>query len=484
MFKRINGSFRNNAQYTNNNIMKKAFFSLAFAGGLSLGIGSASAEEKLETVYHVYLDGDLAGTVDSQQLIDDLSKQKIDEAKKNYKDYQLTVEEIEIIPEQMFRPVSNNDETLNKLNAELDVVAVAASIKVDDKNVAYFKNKEEAENVLNKFKGKYVSEEVLKQLDTLKESTVPLQPIKENESRILDVSFSNKVSVTEEKVSPDKLITAEEGIKLLEKGTLEEKKHKVNDTDVLSEVAADYKLSLEDLLALNPSLKDEDVIKPGEELNVKEYKPFTNVLVKEEVSKKEAIAYETEVIEDSSMFKGDKKTKQEGKDGQKLLNYIVFKENGNEVKRETTKDETLTEPVKEIIVKGTKIVPSRGNGSLAWPAVGGYVSSKLGTRWGKMHKGIDIARPSDRTIKAADNGKIISAGNSGAYGNKVEIDHGNGMVTAYAHLDSISVSVGQTVSQGQKIGVMGSTGRSTGVHLHFEVYQNGKLKNPLDYVKN
>jgi murein DD-endopeptidase MepM/ murein hydrolase activator NlpD len=463
--------------------MKKAFFSLATACGMSFGIGSASAEENLETVYHVYLDGDLAGTVDSQQLIDDLSKQKIDEAKKNYKDYQLTVEEIEIIPEQMFRPVSNNDETLNKLNAELDVVAVAASIKVDDKNVAYFKNKEEAESVLNKFKGKYVSEEVLKQLDAIKKSTVPLQPIKENQSRILDVSLSDKVSVTEEKVSPDKLITAEEGLKLLEKGTLEEKKHKVNDTDVLSKVAAEYNLTLEDLLAMNPSLKDEDVIKPGDELNVKEYKPFTNVLVKEEVSKKEAIAYETEVIEDSSMFKGDKKTKQEGKDGQKLLNYIVFKENGNEVKRETTKDETLTEPVKEIIVKGTKVVPSRGNGSLAWPAVGGYVSSKLGTRWGKMHKGIDIARPSDRTIKAADNGKIVSAGNSGAYGNKVEIDHGNGMITAYAHLDSISVSVGQTVSQGQKIGVMGSTGRSTGVHLHFEVYQNGKLKNPLDYVK-
>ncbi|MGG4489339.1 peptidoglycan DD-metalloendopeptidase family protein [Metabacillus idriensis] len=483
MFKRINGFVGNNVHYTKNSIMKKAFFSLGFAGALSFGIGSASAEEKLETVYHVYLDGERIGTVDSQQLIDDLSKQKVEEAKKNYKDYQLTVEEIEMIPEQMFRPVSNNEETVNKLHAEMDVVAEAASIKVDDHNVAYFKNKEEAERVLNQFKSKYVSEDVLKQLDTMKESTVPLQPIKENQSRILDVSFSDKVSVSEGKISPDKLITAEEGLELLEKGTLKEKKHKVDGADVLSTVAAEYKLTVEDLLALNPSLEDEDVIKPGDELNVKEYKPFTNVLVKEEVSKKEAIAYETEVIEDSSMFKGDKKTKQEGKDGQKLLNYIVYKENGNEVKRDTTKDETLTEPVKEIIVKGTKVVPSRGNGSLAWPAVGGTVTSKLGTRWGKMHKGIDIAGVSDRTIKAADNGKIVYASNSGAYGNKVEIDHGNGMKTVYAHLNSISVSVGQTVSQGQKIGVMGSTGRSTGVHLHFEVYQNGSLKNPLNYLK-
>lgn len=484
MFKRINGLIGNNVQHTKNKIMKKAFFSLAFAGTLSLGFGSAaSAEESLETVYHVYLDGERVGTVDSQQLIDNLSKKKIEEAKKTYKDYQLTVEEIELIPEQMFRPVSNNEETLNKLNADLQVVAEAASIKIDDKTIASFKNKEEAETALNKFKGKYVSEDDLKHLETLKHTSVPLQPIKENESRILDVSFTDKVSVSEEKVAPEKLISAEDGLKLLEKGTLEEKKHEVKETDVLGKVASEYKLTLDDLLALNPGIKEDDVIKPGDELNVKEYKPFTNVLVKEEVSKKEAIAYETEVIEDASMFKGDKKTKQEGKDGQKLLNYMVYKENGNEVKRDTTKDETLTEPVKEIIVKGTKVVPSRGNGSLTWPAVDGYVSSKLGTRWGKMHKGIDIARPSDRTIKAADNGKIVSAGNSGAYGNKIEIDHGNGMKTVYAHLDSISVSVGQTVSQGQKIGVMGSTGRSTGVHLHFEVYENGNLKNPLDYLK-
>ena len=120
---------------------------------------------------------------------------------------------------------------------------------------------------------------------------------------------------------------------------------------------------------------------------------------------------------------------------------------------------------------------------MAWPTVGGYISSHQGYRWGRFHKGIDIARPSNRTIKAADNGTVTFAGWDGAYGNKVVINHNNGMRTVYAHLASINVSVGQTVEKGRKIGVMGSTGNSTGVHLHFEVYKNGSLKNPLNYLK-
>src|SRR5699024_10251340 len=105
-------------------------------------------------------------------------------------------------------------------------------------------------------------------------------------------------------------------------------------------------------------------------------------------------------------------------------------------------------------------------------------------RWGRTHKGIDIARPSNRAILAADHGVVTSAGyNSGGYGNKIVINHNNGMKTIYAHLDSISVKSGQKVEKGMEIGVMGSTGRSTGIHLHFEVYKNGKLKNPMSYLK-
>ena len=128
-------------------------------------------------------------------------------------------------------------------------------------------------------------------------------------------------------------------------------------------------------------------------------------------------------------------------------------------------------------------MPSRGTGTFAWPAVGGYVSSKMGARWGRVHQGIDIARPSSRTILAADNGVVTKAGKHSTYGNRIVIKHNNGYETLYAHLSSIDVSVGQTVPQGTKIGVMGSTGRSTGIHLHFEVFKNGTNIDPMSVLK-
>ena len=107
----------------------------------------------------------------------------------------------------------------------------------------------------------------------------------------------------------------------------------------------------------------------------------------------------------------------------------------------------------------------------------------MGYRWGRFHKGIDIARPNNLTIKAADNGVVIFAGWDGDFGNKIEIDHRNGFHTIYGHMSSLKVHVGQTVKKGQAIGIMGQAGDATGVHLHFEVHQNGVLKNPLSYLK-
>src|SRR5690606_7644327 len=109
---------------------------------------------------------------------------------------------------------------------------------------------------------------------------------------------------------------------------------------------------------------------------------------------------------------------------------------------------------------------SRGSGKLIWPARG-RLTSRYGRRWGRLHKGIDIANSRGTPVYAADSGKVISTGYNGGYGNLVKIDHGGGMVTYYAHLSKIVVSSGSSVSKGQLIGYMGSTGRSTGPHLHF-----------------
>ena len=116
-----------------------------------------------------------------------------------------------------------------------------------------------------------------------------------------------------------------------------------------------------------------------------------------------------------------------------------------------------------------------------WP-VPGPVTSPYGMRWGRMHEGIDIAAPMGAPVRAAAAGQVIYAGWMGGYGNLVVIDHGGGLATAYAHLSSIAVSLGQAVSQGDLVGAVGSTGHSFGPHLHFEVRVNGAAVDPLGYL--
>jgi murein DD-endopeptidase MepM/ murein hydrolase activator NlpD len=118
---------------------------------------------------------------------------------------------------------------------------------------------------------------------------------------------------------------------------------------------------------------------------------------------------------------------------------------------------------------------------LSWP-VSGVITSGFGYRWGSLHPGIDIAAPIGTPVHAAASGTVIYAGWEGGYGNFTMIDHGGGIVTAYGHQSAIAVSNGQQVSQGQVIGYVGSTGYSTGPHLHFEVRVNGTPVDPMGYL--
>ena len=113
--------------------------------------------------------------------------------------------------------------------------------------------------------------------------------------------------------------------------------------------------------------------------------------------------------------------------------------------------------------------------------VQGVLTSGFGMRWGRMHEGIDIAAPTGTPIHAAASGTVIYAGWMGGYGNIVIIDHGNGFATAYGHQSAIYVTSGY-VDQGQVIGGVGSTGHSTGPHVHFEIRVNGVPVDPLNYL--
>lgn len=121
-----------------------------------------------------------------------------------------------------------------------------------------------------------------------------------------------------------------------------------------------------------------------------------------------------------------------------------------------------------------------GGGSFMWPTSGGITQYFA---W--YHPGIDVANRAGPAVYAADGGRVVVAGwpDNYGYGNRVVIDHGNGYQTLYAHLSNIYVSVGQTVSRGQSVGQMGSTGRSTGTHLHFEIRFKGIAVNPLAILK-
>ncbi|MCS6958968.1 MAG: peptidoglycan DD-metalloendopeptidase family protein [Pseudanabaenaceae cyanobacterium SKYGB_i_bin29] len=128
-------------------------------------------------------------------------------------------------------------------------------------------------------------------------------------------------------------------------------------------------------------------------------------------------------------------------------------------------------------------LPSLDEYDFVWPA-SGIITSGFGWRWGRLHQGIDIAAPIGTPIWAAGSGVVQFAGwNNGGYGYMIDILHSNGTVTRYAHLNAIYVKVGQRVQQGQVIAEMGSTGYSTGPHLHFEIRPNGGVAvNPMTYL--
>lgn len=161
---------------------------------------------------------------------------------------------------------------------------------------------------------------------------------------------------------------------------------------------------------------------------------------------------------------------------------FVEKNDGIEVSSEEISTEVKVEKVDQVILMGTNGISFNESGMIN-PTIG-VLTSKMGPRWGRIHKGIDIGGAHNEPIMAALPGTVIVSGyNTGGYGNMVKIQHENGLITLYGHMNELKVEAGTWVEAGDIIGLMGSTGRSTGTHLHFEVILDGENLDPLEFVE-
>lgn len=161
---------------------------------------------------------------------------------------------------------------------------------------------------------------------------------------------------------------------------------------------------------------------------------------------------------------------------------LVNELNSQVVLEEVTQQDILhfMQENKEVMLATPSIWPARGRLTSGF----GYRRSPFGGGSGRMHRGLDIANKVGTPIIAPAKGVVTFAGWDNAYGNAILIDHGNNVVTRYAHLQSVNVTVGKQVQRGEVIGAMGNTGRSTGPHLHYEVQVAGVPVNPMRYILN
>ena len=219
------------------------------------------------------------------------------------------------------------------------------------------------------------------------------------------------------------------------------------------------------------------------ETGSEEHDPLVSVTSVELATYEESVGYGTKYVENSSMYADETEVLSNGIEGVDRIVAEVTRHNGEETERTIVSTTRISDPVDEVIYKGTKPIPvSDGTGTFAWPLTTYTISSRFGIRWGRMHSGVDLAAPTGTKIYASDGGTVTFAGWKNSYGYVIIIDHGGLYESLYAHCSKLYVEVGDDVYQGKNIGLVGSTGNSTGPHLHFEIHYKGVAYNPLDYL--
>lgn len=302
--------------------------------------------------------------------------------------------------------------------------------------------------------------------------------------QIISTSFLEEVSLTATSVNLKNVTTTESALASIKAGKEAVKTHVVQEGESFWTIAKKYGISVSSLQKLNPDVSEKRM-RIGQELQLTRIQPLISVVVNKIVTVEESIPYGEIVQESSTLLKGEYEVVKQGVNGVKNVTYQVSEASGETLEKVVLEEVVVSEPVAQVIDRGTATVATAsrgGDGALNWP-VNGKITSSYGYRSSGFHNGLDLGAKYGTTVKAAAGGKVTLAAYSGGYGYCVLIDHGNGIKTRYAHLSKMSVKKGDTVLRGEKIGEIGSTGNSTGPHLHFEVIKNGKTQNPINYLK-
>jgi len=457
-----------------------------------------------EQVYRVYLSGKTIGYVEDKELLEEY----IDKAQSSLKE-KYDVEKVyapndlDIIKEVTYnQKVSTEKEIYEEINklAPFTIQGYVITIKgieimsetegeitTEDKLI-YVLDKEIFNEAVSNTVSVFVSNE-----DYQNFVNGTQKPIDNVGTLIEDIYIKNKITIKEDKISVEEQIftDVDELSKYLLFGTTEEQgKYVVKSGDVISDIAYNNKLSIEEFLIANPNFSSEDnLLYEGQVVNLGLINPMFNLIEEDHVVEIQTKKFDTKIEYDANLLVGFEKIKQNGEDGTIRVTQKVQKSNGEIESVVITNTEEIKPTITKIIVKGSKVVPTIGNpGVWYWPTNKPYIiTSPFGWRWGKMHEGVDISGTGHGSpIYAANNGTIEVAGYNSTNGNYIYINHNNGYYTIYAHLSTILVKQGQAVSMGTKIGTMGSTGFSTGPHLHFSIYKGypyrgGVAINPLRF---
>ena len=359
--------------------------------------------------------------------------------------------------------IDNSEQVLKRLTYMGDLKVKATGIYVDGKKIGAVQDRKTAEKALKDVADKYT-----KQGDNIK---------------VESVRFLEKVDIKTANTDLEDLHSEEEMVDLLCTSGEKETVHKVVAGDTLHSIAKKYDVWEDQLLEDNKGINSKK-LEVGSNIIVKQQAPVLTYEVVEKITYDKVIEHKVEEQKSADIYEGMTETQQAGSDGLSEITARVTLQNGKKVEEEDLVTTVKEEPVTEVVLVGTKErPPTVGSGKYIWPLKDSFTqSSGFGSRWGRQHKGIDLAVSVGTTVYAADGGTVVEAQYSGSYGNVVMIDHQNGQETRYAHNSKLLVKKGDKVYQGQPIAKSGNTGRSTGPHVHFEIRFNGEPRNPLNYL--